>query len=256
MTDEPPGASDRLARQRLDAGVARRRRRRTRTRASRRRPRSVPSIAPEWEDPAGVPIDAFIFGGRRSTIVPLVTEALDWEHGVFIGATMCSEKTAAAAGTVGELRLDPFAMLPFCGYNMGDYFAHWLEIGRKADASASCRRSSASTGSARTRTAFLWPGFGENSRVLSWMFDRCAGRAAASETPIGLIPPADGEGIDTDGLGVSRRGHGRVAARRCRGVEGPAPAVPRSPCAVREPAAGAARAARRARSLASAKRRG
>ena len=150
-----------------------------------------------------MPIDAMLFGGRRSTVVPLVTEALDWEHGVFLGATMSSEKTAAAAGTVGELRFDPFAMLPFCGYNMGDYFAHWLEIGRKADADKLPKIFYVNWFRKDEGGRFLWPGFGENSRVLSWVFERCAGRGAASETPIGLIPPVDGEGIDTAGLDVS-----------------------------------------------------
>jgi phosphoenolpyruvate carboxykinase (GTP) len=162
----------------------------------------TPAIAPEWEDPAGVPIDAMLFGGRRSTVVPLVTEALDWEHGVFLGATMSSEKTAAAAGTVGELRFDPFAMLPFCGYNMADYFAHWLEVGRTPGAKLPkifyvnwFRKDESGR--------FLWPGFGENSRVLSWVFARCAGHGAARQTPIGLVPPVGVEGIDTRGVHVS-----------------------------------------------------
>jgi phosphoenolpyruvate carboxykinase (GTP) len=162
----------------------------------------TPAIAPEWEDPAGVPIDAMLFGGRRSTVVPLVTEALGWEHGVFLGATMSSEKTAAAAGTVGELRFDPFAMLPFCGYNMADYFAHWLEIGRTPGAKLPkifyvnwFRKDESGR--------FLWPGFGENSRVLSWVFARCAGHGAAQQTPIGLVPPVGVEGIDTRGVDVS-----------------------------------------------------
>jgi phosphoenolpyruvate carboxykinase (GTP) len=143
-----------------------------------------PAIAPEWEDPTGVPIDAMLFGGRRSTVVPLVTEALDWEHGVFLGATMSSEKTAAAAGTVGELRFDPFAMLPFCGYNMADYFAHWLEIGRKADAGKLPKIFYVNWFRKDESGRFLWPGFGENSRVLSWVFERCTGRGAANETEL------------------------------------------------------------------------
>src|SRR5216683_4364199 len=155
-----------------------------------------PAIAPEWEDPQGVPISAMLFGGRRSTVVPLVTEALDWAHGVFLGSVMSSEKTAAAAGTVGELRFDPFAMLPFCGYNMADYFTHWLNIGRTPGAKlpkifyVNWFRKDADG-------RFLWPGFGENSRVLAWIFARCAGHGAATRTPIGLIPPVGPEGIDT-----------------------------------------------------------
>src|SRR5438128_5706047 len=161
-----------------------------------------PAIAPEWEDPKGVPIDAMLFGGRRSTVVPLVTEALDWEHGVFLGSIMSSEKTAAAAGKVGELRFDPFAMLPFCGYNMADYFAHWLDVGRREGAKlpkifyVNWFRKDASG-------RFLWPGFGENSRVLAWVFARCAGHGAARETAIGRVPPVGREGIDTRGLDVS-----------------------------------------------------
>jgi phosphoenolpyruvate carboxykinase (GTP) len=159
-----------------------------------------PSIASEWEDPAGVPIDAFLFGGRRSTVVPLVHEAFDWEHGVFLGAIMSSETTAAAAGEVGKLRFDPFAMLPFCGYNMADYFAHWLEIGRREGANlpkvfyVNWFRKDA-------EGKFLWPGYGENSRVLEWIFRRCDGSADAEETPIGYVPARGA--IDTDGLKVS-----------------------------------------------------
>jgi phosphoenolpyruvate carboxykinase (GTP) len=162
-----------------------------------------PSIAPNWEDPKGVPMDAFLFGGRRATVVPLVTEAFDWEHGVFMGSIMGSEKTAAAAGTVGELRFDPFAMLPFCGYHMADYFRHWLETGRRQGARLPkifmvnwFRKDDGGS--------FIWPGFGENSRVLAWIFRRCDGEADAVETPIGLVP-APGS-IETDGLDLSAAG--------------------------------------------------
>jgi phosphoenolpyruvate carboxykinase (GTP) len=159
-----------------------------------------PSIAPEWEDPEGVPIDAFLFGGRRSSVVPLVREAFDWEHGVFLGAIMSSETTAAAAGEVGKLRHDPFAMLPFCGYNMGDYFAHWLRIGRRDRASLPkifCVNWFRTDPDGR----YLWPGYRENSRVLAWIFRRCEGRAGARETPIGLTP-APGH-LDLAGLDLS-----------------------------------------------------
>jgi len=159
-----------------------------------------PTIAPEWEDPAGVPIDAFLFGGRRATTVPLVHEAFDWEHGVFLGATMSSEKTAAAAGNVGELRFDPMAMLPFCGYNMADYFAHWLEVGRREGAQLP-RIFYVNWFRKDADGKFLWPGFGENSRVLKWVFRRCEGTADAVESPIGLLP-AEGA-LDTEGLDLS-----------------------------------------------------
>jgi phosphoenolpyruvate carboxykinase (GTP) len=160
-----------------------------------------PSIAPEWDDPAGVPIDAFLFGGRRSTVVPLVTEARDWEHGVFLGATMASETTAAAAGQVGTLRFDPFAMLPFCGYNMADYFAHWLKIGRREGAKLP-RIFFVNWFRKDEEGNFLWPGFGENSRVLEWVFRRCDGEAEAVESPLGLVP-ADGE-LNVEGLDISQ----------------------------------------------------
>jgi phosphoenolpyruvate carboxykinase (GTP) len=163
-----------------------------------------PAIAPEWEDPKGVPIDAILFGGRRSTVVPLVSEALDWEHGVFLGSIMASEKTAAAAGKVGELRFDPFAMLPFCGYNMADYFAHWLKIGRTAGAKLP-RIFYVNWFRKDAEGKFLWPGYGENSRVLAWVFARCAGRGAGESTPIGLMPPVGEGGIDTGGLDVSEQ---------------------------------------------------
>jgi phosphoenolpyruvate carboxykinase (GTP) len=159
-----------------------------------------PAMAAEWEDPAGVPIDAFLFGGRRSTVVPLVYEAFDWEHGVFLGATMASETTAAATGAVGKLRRDPFAMLPFCGYNMGDYFAYWLAVGREHDASKLPRIFQVNWFRKGPDGRFLWPGFGENSRVLEWVFRRCENRAEAIDTPIGRIPAATS--INVRGLKV------------------------------------------------------
>jgi phosphoenolpyruvate carboxykinase (GTP) len=160
-----------------------------------------PSIAPEWEDPSGVPIDAFMFGGRRATTVPLVTEAFDWEHGVFLGATMSVETTAAAAGEVGRLRFDPMAMLPFCGYNMADYFAHWLRIGSEHDTAKLPRIFLVNWFRKDADGAFIWPGFGDNSRVLEWICRRCEGEGDTVETPIGLVP-ADGQ-LDTDGLDIS-----------------------------------------------------
>jgi phosphoenolpyruvate carboxykinase (GTP) len=159
-----------------------------------------PSIADEWEDPAGVPIDAFLFGGRRSTVVPLVFECRDWEHGVFTGAVMSSETTAAAAGEVGKLRFDPMAMLPFCGYNMADYFAHWLELGRR-DGAKMPKIFHVNWFRKDEDGKFLWPGFGENSRVLEWVFRRCDEESETVDSPIGLLP-AEGE-LNTDGLEIS-----------------------------------------------------
>ncbi len=161
-----------------------------------------PSIAPEWEDPAGVPIDAMLFGGRRANVVPLVMEARDWTHGVFLGATMSSEKTAAATGAVGQLRWDPMAMLPFCGYHMADYWAHWLRIGEKQSAQLP-KIFYVNWFRKGDDGKFLWPGFGENSRVLAWVFRRCQGQAEAAETEIGLLPPVGQGGIETDGADVS-----------------------------------------------------
>ncbi len=158
-----------------------------------------PVIAKEWEDPNGVPIDAILFGGRRASTVPLVSEALNWQHGTFLGSIMASEKTAAAADTKGDMRRDPMAMLPFCGYHMGDYFAHWLKMGEKGGAKMPkvfyvnwFRKSAAGK--------FLWPGFAENSRVLKWIFERCDGTAQAVDTPIGRLP-AEGS-LDVNGLNV------------------------------------------------------
>jgi phosphoenolpyruvate carboxykinase (GTP) len=159
-----------------------------------------PCIAAEWEDPAGVPIDAFLFGGRRATAVPLVSEAFDWEHGTFLGATMSVETTAAAAGEVGKLRFDPMAMLPFGGYNMADYFAHWLKIGQREGAQLP-KIFLVNWFRKDDEGRFIWPGFGENSRVLEWVFRRCNGEGETVESPIGLLP-AEGE-IDLEGIDVS-----------------------------------------------------
>lgn len=161
-----------------------------------------PTIAPEWEDPAGVPISAILFGGRRATAVPLVTESFDWQHGVFLGANIASEKTAAAEGTVGELRRDPFAMLPFCGYNMGDYFAHWLKIGAAADAAKLPKIYYVNWFRKNADGQFVWPGYGENSRVLKWIVERTEGDGEGVETPIGVLPTV--EGFDLDGLELSK----------------------------------------------------
>ena len=160
-----------------------------------------PAIAPEWEDPKGVPISAILFGGRRSTVVPLVTEALDWEHGVFLGSIMASETTAAQAGAVGKLRRDPFAMLPFCGYNMADYLGHWLEIGRATEPDKLPKMFYVNWFRKDADGRWLWPGFGDNSRVLEWVFERTAGRGDAVDTPIGRVPAAGS--IDVSGLDVS-----------------------------------------------------
>ncbi|MDQ3897281.1 MAG: phosphoenolpyruvate carboxykinase (GTP) [Actinomycetota bacterium] len=160
-----------------------------------------PTIAPEWEDPKGVPISAILFGGRRSSVVPLVQEARSWQHGVFLGSIMASETTAAQAGAIGKLRRDPFAMLPFCGYNMGDYLGHWLYIGASADPAKLPRLYYVNWFRKGSDGKWLWPGFGENSRVLAWIFDRVAGTAEAVESPIGLLP-AEGS-IDTTGLDVA-----------------------------------------------------
>ena len=159
-----------------------------------------PVIAKEWDDPAGVPIDAILFGGRRASVVPLVSEALSWRHGTFLGSIMASEKTAAAAGKVGDLRRDPMAMLPFCGYHMGDYFKHWIDMGETGGSKMPkifyvnwFRKS--------PEGKFLWPGYAENSRVLKWIFERCDGTAQAVDTPIGKLP-AEGA-LDLAGLNVS-----------------------------------------------------
>ena len=157
-----------------------------------------PAIAPEWQDPAGVPIDAIMFGGRRSTVVPLVREAFDWTHGVFMGSIMSSETTAAAFGEVGKLRFDPFAMLPFCGYNMADYFNHWLEVGAATRPELLPRIYYVNWFRRDADGRFLWPGFGENSRILEWIFRRGDGEARATETPIGFLPEPDD--LDTAGL--------------------------------------------------------
>jgi phosphoenolpyruvate carboxykinase (GTP) len=157
--------------------------------------------APEWDDPRGVPLSAIFFGGRRASTVPLVTEARDWPHGVFLGATMSSETTAAATGKVGVVRRDPMAMLPFLGYNVGDYFAHWIDVGKGADAAKLPKIFYVNWFRRDAEGNFLWPGFGENIRVLKWAIERIEGRAAARDTPIGRVPAS--ESLDVSGLPIS-----------------------------------------------------
>ena len=159
-----------------------------------------PTIAPEWEDPRGVPIDAILFGGRRASAVPLVTEAFDWEHGVFMGSTVASEGTAAAENAIGELRRDPFAMLPFCGYNMGDYFAHWLALGARADPAKLPGIYFVNWFRKGEDGAFVWPGFGDNARVLKWIAGRLDGEAEALDTPVGRVPVPGA--LDVEGLSL------------------------------------------------------
>ncbi len=160
-----------------------------------------PIIDPNWENPNGVPISAILFGGRRATTVPLVFESFNWEHGTFIGSIASSERTAAAAGTVGELRRDPMAMLPFCGYNMGDYFTHWLEMGESTDASKLPKIFYVNWFRKDADGGWLWPGFGENSRVLKWIVERVSGKGEAVETPIGYVPASGA--VDISGLEVT-----------------------------------------------------
>jgi phosphoenolpyruvate carboxykinase (GTP) len=163
--------------------------------------KQCPVIAPEWESPQGVPIDAILFGGRRKGIVPLVTEAFDWQHGTFLGATVSSETTAAITGAVGQLRRDPMAMLAFCGYHMGDYFGHWLSLGSTADAAKLPKIFYVNWFRQDQNGRYLWPGYGENARVLRWIFERCDGKVHAKETPIGKLP--DASDLDASGLQMS-----------------------------------------------------
>jgi phosphoenolpyruvate carboxykinase (GTP) len=172
--------------------------------------RNCPILAPEYDDPNGVPISAILFGGRRKTTIPLVTESRDWTHGTFMGATLSSETTAAATGAVGVVRRDPMAMLPFIGYHAGDYVQHWLDIGKDADASKLPKIFNVNWFRRDTDGGFLWPGYSENGRVLKWVVERLEGRAAAVETPVGLVPTVDG--LDVEGLDVTPEQLGRALA--------------------------------------------
>ncbi|OBF67224.1 phosphoenolpyruvate carboxykinase [Mycobacterium sp. 852002-51971_SCH5477799-a] len=166
-----------------------------------------PILAPEWDDPQGVPISGILFGARRKTTVPLVTQARDWKHGVFMGATMGSEQTAAAEGKVGTVRRDPMAMLPFLGYHVGDYFQHWIDLGKNSDESKMPKVFFVNWFRRDEDGGFLWPGFGENSRVLKWIVDRIEHQAGGQDTPIGIVPTADDldlDGLDVDGGAVAK----------------------------------------------------
>ena len=247
LTDEPPAHLTDWKGQSWTPGV-RRRRPRTRTRASARPRRRCPSIAPEWEDPKGVPISAFLFGGRRATTVPLVFESHSWQHGVLVAATMGSEKTAAAFGGLGELRRDPFAMLPFCGYNMADYFAHWLSMAERTDEASLPAIYGVNWFRKDDDGKFLWPGFGENSRVLEWICRRLDGDASGADTAIGVVPTPDD--LDLDG---SRRHRPTTSPPRSWSTPTPGsaelPGIREYFDGLRRPhAARAARAARRPRS--------
>ena len=160
-----------------------------------------PVIDPAWEDPNGVPISAFFFGGRRASVVPLVSESYSWNHGVYMGSSASSEMTAAAAGTIGKLRHDPFAMLPFCGYNMGDYFAHWINIGTKTDSSKLPKIFYVNWFRKDENGKFMWPGYGDNIRALKWALERVAGTGKYVDTPLGRIP--DNGAFDVSGLDIS-----------------------------------------------------
>jgi len=165
--------------------------------------KNCPCISPEFDNPAGVPIDAIIFGGRRAKTAPLVYQSFDWNHGVFVGSAMASETTAAAAGAVGVVRRDPMAMLPFCGYNMGDYFAHWVEMGTKIPNPP--KIFNVNWFRTDDNGKFIWPGFGDNMRVLLWILDRCANKVDAVESPIGYLPnpeDIDIEGLESEGVTI------------------------------------------------------
>ncbi len=207
---EPPAHLTDWKRQRLDAGQ-RRAVQPPEHAGTARRSSQCPTKAPEWDDPNGVPLDAIFFGGRRRDTVPLVTEARDWQHGVFMGATLSSETTAAATGAVGVVRRDPMAMLPFIGYNAGDYFAHWIEVGKGADAVKLPKIFYVNWFRRDADGGFLWPGFGENIRVLKWALERIEGTAAAIDTPIGRVPTP--EALDIDGLDMTPTSRSRRRSR-------------------------------------------